>query len=47
MEDLKILLETLFSNCKSQNEVFKMQVDMVKEVKILKDKRLKEFTKEV
>ena len=47
MEDLKILLETLFSNCKTENEVFKMQVEMMKEVKTLKDKRIKEFTKEV
>lgn len=45
MEELKIILETLYSNCKNENEVFTTQVKLIKEIKNLKDKRIKELKK--
>lgn len=43
MDELQILLETLYNNCKKENDVFRTQVQIMKQAKILKDKRIKEL----
>lgn len=46
LEDVEILIETYFSNCKTKNEVFNTQVLLMKKLKEITLKRTNELSKE-